>query len=113
MKGEAVIKGLLSDIRKQYTIIARICTNGTQDDSKQAQELEAEAKIKSLDPEHINIHYVNLDDLHSCGRVLTGAEAASVVTYFYPKLPHDSEREDPRRSAMHVWWLMHVPHQAQ
>mmetsp|Transcript_27205 Transcript_27205/g.49108 ORF Transcript_27205/g.49108 Transcript_27205/m.49108 type:complete len:132 (+) Transcript_27205:279-674(+) len=91
IKGEAVIKGLLADTRKQYMISACICTDGTQDDSKQAQELEA------LDPEHITIHYVNLDDLHSCVRALTGAEGAFVVTDFYPthrQLTHDSERGD-------------------
>lgn len=93
MQGKSVIKGLLADTRKQYMIRACISGDVTQDDSQQSQ---AAKQLQSLEPDHIAIHYANLDDVDSCTRALQGSEGAFVVADFHhchTQLPKDLERE--------------------
>ena len=86
MQGESVIKGLLADTRKQYSIRACIGYEERQ------HEMEADVKrIQSLDPERITIHFVNIDDVHSCTTALEGADGAFVLTDFYKTHPQEGE----------------------
>lgn len=93
MQGKSVIKGLLADQRKEYTIRACIC-NGNEEES----DAQSQALI-SLDPDRITVHIADQDDVISCANAMTGAEGAFVVTDFYNRhLPHmainDPEREE-------------------
>lgn len=74
-QGVSVIKGLLKDNRKQYTVRA-----ATNDES-----LENAIHLKQLDPERVEVVYANLDDVESCQKAAEGVEGAFLVTDFYSK----------------------------
>jgi hypothetical protein len=92
MQGKSVIRGLLADKRKEYTVRACICKD-------KHQEAEAQALL-SLDSDRITIHYANQEDAASCVEAVTGAEGVFVVTDFYnrhnlpPMTSNDPEREE-------------------
>lgn len=90
MQGRSVIKGMLADTRKSYTI--RACCTNSQNDSE-TTEAEA-ASLISLDPERITIHYANLEDVDSCAKAMKGADGVFVVTNFFNQT---CTRQDPER----------------
>ena len=108
MQGISVIKGLLANTRKQYTIRACICSRESQTDTVKPQKnssekLEVEAEtIQSLDTERITIHYANLDDIQSCIKAVEGAEGAFVITDFYRTNKPQSAYEKEEREERHA-----------
>jgi len=100
MQGESVIKGLLADTRKQYTIIACLSSNGDNDDNdqnnnesrdeKDAQLQEEARRIQSLNPERITTKLISTqtddDATSSITAAIHGAEGAFLLTDFYRPL---------------------------
>eukprot|EP00804_Cyclotella_cryptica_P006737 CCRYP_015702-RA/>CCRYP_015702-RA protein AED:0.02 eAED:0.02 QI:194/1/1/1/1/1/2/358/821 len=85
MQGKSVIKGLLADSRKKYSVRACICTDHQCHDNQQ-ERLEAEAQsLIALDPERVTVHFANLDDVDSCTEAVKGADGVFAVTDFYSR----------------------------
>jgi uncharacterized protein YbjT (DUF2867 family) len=84
MEGRSVIRGLLADTRKKYTI--RATTRHLDSD---------EAKlVQELDPERVSLVYANLDDRESCQAAVDGVDGAFLVTEFYEDAGQDMEVEE-------------------
>ena len=101
IQGESVIKGLLADTRKQYSI--RACIYGDAQQSDNPLEAHGVSQIQALDPERIIIHYVDLDDVQSCLSILEGVDGAFVAVDFYhthPNLPTNAERQEERHASV-------------
>jgi hypothetical protein len=98
MQGKSVIKGLLADKRKEYTIHACICNDNDNESDAQANAL------LSLNPDRITIHHASQNDVVSCAEAVKGAEGVFDVTDFYnrhfPQLsfgdPERQEQEEKR-----------------
>ena len=72
-QGISVVKGLLQDTRKQYTVRA-----ATTEES-----MEKAIAVKELDPDRVQVVYADLDDVESCRKAAEGVEGAFLVTDFY------------------------------
>lgn len=72
-QGISVVKGLLQDSRKQYTVRA-----ATTEES-----MEKAIAVKELDPDRVQVVYADLDDVESCRKAAEGVEGAFLVTDFY------------------------------
>jgi len=87
-QGTSVIKGLLADTRKQYTVRAAISTSAKDVTSPQADAL------KQLDPERVQVIYADLDDVKSCQAAAEGVDGAFLVTDFYKDANREMDREE-------------------
>lgn len=83
-EGTSVVKGLLSDTRKQYQI--RITSRHIE--SSKIKSLQA------LDTDRITIFYANYDDLLSCEKAVHGADGVFLVTDFYIDAQRDMDVEE-------------------
>lgn len=72
-QGSSVIKGLLADTRKRYTIRA------TSRDISQEKALA----VKALDPERVELFQCNFDDIDSCAAAADGVDGAFLVTDYF------------------------------
>ncbi|CAB9496847.1 NmrA-like family domain-containing protein 1 [Seminavis robusta] len=72
-QGRSVIRGLLNDTRKQYTVRAA-CLDVASDAAK---------ALESLDTERVTLVATNLDDVASCQAAAEGVDGAFLVTDFY------------------------------
>lgn len=70
-QGQSVVKGLLADRRKQYTI--RCSTRQNLETTKRVQETIA------LDPDRISFVQADFDDIKSCQRAVKGMDGAFLV----------------------------------
>lgn len=85
LEGISVIKGLLADQRKRYTI--RATTRHV--DSEKAQTL------RTLAPEdRLEIVYADFDDIASCRAAAEGVDGAFLVTDFYQEAGQDMQAEE-------------------
>lgn len=112
MQGESVIKGLLADTRKQYTIIACLSSNdddndlnnesSTESSDKKDTQLQEEARrIQSLDPERITTKLISTqtdDASSSIAAAIHGAEGAFLLTDFYRPLLSSPSTDTPTAS---------------
>lgn len=87
LQGMSVVKGLLADKRKKYTIRA------TSRDITQEKALA----VKALDPERIELVECNFDDIDSCAAAADGVDGAFLVTDFF-----DDAGEDPDVELQHA-----------
>lgn len=83
-EGTAVVKGLLADARKQYTIRA----TSRHVDSDKAKALRA------LDPSRVELVYADFDDVISCQVAAEGVDGAFLVTDFYEDAKQDMDAEE-------------------
>jgi NmrA-like family len=83
-EGVAVVKGLLADTRKDYTIRAT---------SRHIDSEKAKA-VKALDPERVELVYADFDDLISCQEAAEGVDGAFLVTDFYEDAEQDMDVEE-------------------
>jgi len=84
LEGQSVIKGLLADTRRKYTIRATM----RHKDSEEAKTVQA------LDLERISLVYTDLDDRESCQQAVDGVDGAFLVTDFYEEAGQDMEVEE-------------------
>lgn len=88
IQGESVIKGLLADARKKYSIHACI-----EDDRNESENTEAKVeRIQSLSPDRISVSVGAV-----CSQTLKNVDGVFAVTDFYqahPDLPRDAERDE-------------------
>lgn len=84
VQGTSVVKGLLEDDRKRYTI--RATTRHL--DSKLAKAL------KELDPERVELVYADFEDFESCKAAADGVDGAFLVTDFFEEADMDMEAEE-------------------
>ena len=82
-QGMSVVKGLLADTRKKYTIRA------TSRDVTQEKALA----IKALDPERIELVECNFDDVDSCAAAADGVDGAFLVTDYFEGAGEDPDVE--------------------
>lgn len=83
-QGASVVKGLLDDARKQYTVRATT----RHPDGPKAKAL------KELDPERVTIVYADLDAVKSCQDAADGMDGAFLVTDFYTDANRNSITEE-------------------
>lgn len=84
-EGTSVVKGLLNDTRKRYTI--RATTRHV--DSEKAKA------VHSLDPDRVQLVYADIDDPDSCKMAVDGVDGAFLVTDFYSdEVGQDMEAEE-------------------
>jgi nucleoside-diphosphate-sugar epimerase len=83
-EGRAVVKGLLSDVRKQYKVRAT---------SRRVESPEAKALV-ALDPTRVDVVYADFDDFLSCQAAVEGVEGAFLVTDFYEDAKQDMDVEE-------------------
>jgi len=84
VQGTSVVKGLLEDSRKKYTI--RATTRHLE--SKLAKAL------KALDPERVELVFADYDDVQSCEAAVDGVDGAFLVTDFFEEAEMDMEAEE-------------------
>lgn len=84
VQGTSVVKGLLEDSRKQYTI--RATTRHVE--SKLAKAL------KALDPNRVQVVFADFDDVASCRAAVDGVDGAFLVTDFVTDADMDMEAEE-------------------
>ena len=84
VQGTSVVRGLLEDSRKKYTI--RATTRHLE--SKLAKAL------KALDPERVELVYADFDDFQSCKAAVDGVDGAFLVTDFFEEAEMDMEAEE-------------------
>jgi nucleoside-diphosphate-sugar epimerase len=84
LQGTSVVKGLLRDERKKYTV--RATTRHLE--SKLAKQL------KELDPRRVELVYADFDDVESCQAAVDGVDGAFLVTDFFQDAQGDMEVEE-------------------
>jgi len=84
MQGTSVVKGLLADKRKRYTV--RATTRHPDSDKAKA--------VKALDPERVTLVRADFDDVASCADAVKGADGAFLVTDFYGGAGMDPDVEE-------------------
>lgn len=84
-EGTSVVKGLLGDTRKQYTVRA----------TTRHLDSEKAAAVKALDPDRVQLVYADFDDIESCQKAVDGVDGAFLVTDFYSdEVGQDMEKEE-------------------
>ena len=84
VQGTSVVKGLLKDERKKYTV--RATTRHLE--SKLAKQLQ------ELDPRRVQLVYADYDDVESCQAAVDGVDGAFLVTDFFQDAQGDMEVEE-------------------
>ncbi len=82
-QGMSVVKGLLADTRKKYTIRAT---------SRDISQEKARA-VKALDPERIELVECDFDDINSCASAADGVDGAFLVTDYFEGAGEDPDVE--------------------
>ena len=90
-QGVSVIKGLLNDTRKRYTVIA-----ATND-----ERMETASILKELDPDRVQVVYADLDDVQSCQKAAEGVGGAFLVTDFYGSANQTLEEQHAKNPPCH------------
>lgn len=83
-QGTSVVKGLLKDSRKKYTVRA----------TTRHLDGEAAKALKQLDPVRVSLVYADFDDVESCEAAAEGMDGAFLVTDFYLDANRDMEAEE-------------------